>query len=355
MINFKDRVNGLLYKEDLSESIFDSNVKISTRALFNVQEFQINSNIVKVALPVTFTPYASSRACSARCRFCSENLILKKPGTIGQSLRPPEGYHDQLLETLLTLKQIPMGISLSGLEISDDPLWLLKTIDVLMNWEELGGAWTERAAYTNGSGFATEDCYKLIDALSRLKIDRLEVSRHHFLEDINQKLMRFKDSYKIKAGTVFEKTLKRLIDSGLPITLICILQKKGVNSLSEIEEYLSWSRNLGVRKVIFRELCELPEIYRGNSTLEFIKSQRVKIKNYVENWLSKEIKFSHFVNGYYFWNAVFLYKGQEVVFERSDYSLMKEMHSSDTIYKFVYFANGNLSNDWDPDKVVLGK
>jgi hypothetical protein len=43
----------------------------------------------------------------------------------------------------------------------------------------------------------------------------------------------------------------------------------------------------------------------------------------------------------------------DVIFESSDYLQMKKLHQSDTIYKMVFHANGNLTADWDPGHQIL--
>mgnify|MGYP000895684638 CR=1 FL=1 len=50
----------------------------------------------RVAQPITFTPYAAARPCSARCTFCSENLRETGAGRAAATLRPAGDYFDAL-------------------------------------------------------------------------------------------------------------------------------------------------------------------------------------------------------------------------------------------------------------------
>ncbi len=58
-------------------------------------------------------------------------------------------------------------------------------------------------------------------------------------------------------------------------------------------------------------------------------------------------------HGYYFDNVRYRRDGMLVTFEHSDYVAMKACHASDVVYKLVFFANGALCGDWDPERHVL--
>ncbi len=45
-----------------------------------------------MAQPITFTPFASARPCSARCVFCSETLVHRAVRLLSASLRPQPDY-----------------------------------------------------------------------------------------------------------------------------------------------------------------------------------------------------------------------------------------------------------------------
>lgn len=356
IVKSKGVVGGLLAKSCLKDKISYLNIPVYERAINTAeyQDFTISNEIHKLALPVTFTPYASAKPCSARCWFCSENLEAGDVSQRAASLRPGVNYQQLLKNTLNELKNIPMGLSLSGLEMTDDVEWLLASLDTLGEWGRIGGLWQEKAGYTNAAGLVDTSKRKaVIDSLSKLGFDRIELSRHHFDSDINQIIMRFRKSELIQEAKIFESVLESL-NSRLPISLVCIIQRGGISSLEQIDKYLKWARNLGVRKVIFRELCDVPVSYKNNRTLREICLARQGIEQIVQSWLDKEsAKINHFVNGYYFWNANFSHQNTEVIFERSDYTLMNENHSSDIVHKLVFFANGNLCAGWEPDKEIL--
>jgi len=71
-------------------------------------EHEIGGRSYRFARPLTLTPYASARACSARCRFCSETLRDgTASGTMAASMRPSHRYADSLREALKALEGVP--------------------------------------------------------------------------------------------------------------------------------------------------------------------------------------------------------------------------------------------------------
>lgn len=317
----------------------------------------INDCHYQIQLPITFTPYAGSKPCSARCGFCSENLRFANFKAAAQ-LPMPENYHQLLADALKQVIHIPLGLSLSGLEFSDDHDWAIKTINELLQWQAQGGRWTEKACYSNLAGFAdTTNAIPLLSLLQQLTIERFEVSRHHYDQVINQQIMNFRPHETIQNNTVFNHTLHALA-AYFPMTLICIVQQQGIKNVNDALAYLDWARSLGIRKVIFRELSAINNNqYQNNRTLRFINNQRVPIEPILEqvfiqssalNWQPISVE-----TGYYYWNIAWQTPDCQVVFERSDYDIMQQSHASNRLHKLVFHANGNLSADWTPERFVL--
>lgn len=322
-----------------------------------MKTFQIKDQLYNIQLPITFTPYAAAQPCSARCWFCSENLRFDDH-TGSNALKMIDQYHLHLDKVLNELISIPLGLSLSGLEFSDVPDWALKTVDCLLDWQKKGANWTEKALYSNIAGFANLDHRKyLLDALKKLRLDRMEVSRHHFDEFKNTTIMRFRKNQPIQSNNVFIETLTYL-QKDLPIRLVCILQKGGIESLEDINQYLIWAKSLGISHVIFRELSDISDNrYNQNGTFRRIQLNTISIENIIEDIFNSNLvdvwQPKHIESGYYYWNAVFDTPYVTVVFERSDYGVMKLAHDSNVIHKLVFHPNGNLCSDWTPDLNIL--
>lgn len=310
----------------------------------------------RLAQPLTFTPYASARACSARCRFCSETLVDDTAaGPMSASLRPGVDYFDSLGRALQVLKGVPLSYSLSGLENTDDPDWLLALLHTLDGVD--GPAVEDRVMYSNGAGLAT-DGDRLLPALRDFELSWLEWSRHHDDAAANQAIMRFRDGEPVRGQAVFEQTLEAA-QQAFPVKLICIVQKGGIASAADLCRYIDWARGLGVRTVIFREFSVLPDRYRRNVTRRYIDETRVAIDALLlacmaDPAFNKRFEPLALTGGYYFWNARWRGpQGMEVVFETSDYGAMREHEDTGAVYKLVFHANGNLCSGWQPSRDVL--
>lgn len=353
---FNPANSGLLGSSDLQDVFERNGACILNRGISNdTVTAEIDGVSHQFMSPITFTPYASSKPCSARCWFCSENLKMDSASQSAANIRPNNDYHLNLKRALNAVKGLPVGLSMSGLEITDDRAWLLETISVISEWEREGGSWMEKSAYTNGAGLVGEAGKYMIEKLASLNFDRVELSRHHFDSKINQKIMRFRVGEAIQNKVEFRDTLHAM-QKCMPVTLVCIVQKGGVESHADVDAYIHWAKRLGVQKVIFRALCEVSDSYVNNNVFRMIRKRRIEIEDIINNWVNvKSVPIIRVINGYYFWNVSFDLGELDVVFERSDYGLMNTSHQSNVIRKLVFFANGNLCADWNPDSRVLAR
>jgi hypothetical protein len=321
------------------------------------KSLSISGHTYNVALPVTFTPYASVRPCSARCLFCSENLRRIVTSTPAAVLRPQGHYMESLRKALGLLRGLPISYSLSGLEATDDPHWLIAVLNVLRE-HALQSPVESRVLYTNGAGLSDNSTgSQLIESIVKFGFDWVEVSRHHFSASLNQSIMRFRDKVAIRNQHVFESTIRYLAQQ-VPIKLVCIVQQEGIHTTESILRYVDWAAGLGVSGVIFRELSKLDNSFRMNATARYIATNRVSIARLFSQLVSElgsgaQLKFLRMTDGYYFWNFKGQYGPVELTFEAADYELMHQQHDSGRIYKLVFHANGNLCADWDPERHVL--
>lgn len=309
----------------------------------------------KVARPVTFTPFASVEPCTARCHFCSETLLYKKATKLSATLRPGDKYFDHLECAFDATGKIPKGLSLSGLEATSDVDWLLQVVSAARSAEQKHGAFEDRVLYSNLTGFTRDRSQELLKALQDFNLTRAEVSRHSQDELKNQEIMNFRPGISVKLNSVFEAGLKKTLD-WIPVKLVAVIQKGGIEKQGDVIPYLEWAKHLGVKEVVFRELSKIHDLYKSNSTSKYVEANRVPIEDVLRTAMEDESDFSYeeFVSGYYYQNHRFRWKkDMDVIFESSDYLQMKQLHQSDTIYKFVFHANGNLTADWDPGHQVI--
>lgn len=312
----------------------------------------------RLAQPLTFTPYASVKPCSARCGFCSENLRKTDGGTSASRLRPTPDYFDGLSRALRALRGVPLSWSLSGLETSDDTDWMLRLLHTLAASESQGPVVEDRVLYTNGAGFAGPQGEVLRRALQGFGMSWLELSRHHHDGAVNQAIMRFRPEVAIGDPAVFERTARQLADA-VALRLVCILQRGGVAQPTDVAAYLAWARQCGAGTVVFREFSRLDDGYRDNATARYLRTQRVSMDALLTACLddpdiSRGWTLESLTEGYYFWNLrLRTDNGLTVVFESADYGAMHARHATGDVYKLGYFADGQLCAGWEPGHDVL--
>ena len=318
---------------------------------------QIGEHEHQIALPVTFTPYASVRPCSARCHFCSENLRELHNSQHASVLRPDANYFPQLAMALEQLQGLPISYSLSGLEMTDDLTWFFELITLLEQHKRASPV-EQTVLYTNGAGLIElQDRVELTQALKQLGLSWIELSRHHFDEIENQKLMRFRQGQRIMHNQSLERALA-CVEQICPVKLVCIVQSEGVNNLSALMDYIGWAASLNIKHIIFRELSILDNSYKENSTFDYIARSRVSVGDLAHEFLelnveSPSCRVLNATQGYYFCNLMLSFKGIAITFESSSYVDLKEKHNSGKVYKLIFHANGNLCGDWNPNRNVL--
>ncbi|QHT67659.1 radical SAM protein [Rhodocytophaga rosea] len=309
---------------------------------------------------LTFTPFANAVACNAHCAFCSEELLRDQHHqlTAKQLIRDYPSYFSRLQEVLAAFKGFPLGLSVSGLEPTADRKWLLHLLETIQQAEKTGVIFDEKVIYTNGSGLSTHP--DLIQALLQNRFDRIELSRCHFDETVNQQIMRFNRNQPVWRNAAFEKLVSDL-PQAVHLKLSCILTKTGIRDIISLEKYLQWVARLGVKEVVFREMSRLNGTYQLNTFSAWVEKNRVPI----EPLLSEVVpilsrprtgwQYAYSTFGYYYYNEHFRWNDQiEVIFETSSYEALQAANTSQVIQKLVFHSNGNLTGDWDPNaKLVM--
>ena len=308
---------------------------------------------------LTFTPYANPTPCTARCAFCSEELLRRDADRLSAKtlVADDDRYFAALSLALSELTGLDMGLSLSGLEATSRPTWLLRLLSTL----DRPDLFRERVLYTNGSGLCVEP--RLIPALVSAHIDRIDLNRCHLDDRLNQRVMRFLPGQPIRHAGNFKFLVKDLLSIGLNLRLVCILNRQSVCDLSGVEGYLEGAIQLGVRRVVFRAMSELGDLYWPNRETAWIDANRVDARVIMAQlWgtgdraqsLRDHWKFIGLTTGYYFYNEVYEYRGIEVTLEGSSYVAHAEAIRSGVIQKLVFHSTGDLCGDWVPNAQFIG-
>jgi MoaA/NifB/PqqE/SkfB family radical SAM enzyme len=292
----------------------------------------------------TFTPFANREKCPAHCHYCSEDLKLKNQQMNSSPkflIKNEEKYIEGLKKCIQYIEKNfgKLQFSFSGLEATVNPQFY----DSVMKTVLKNDVFTEKVLYTNGSGIVKHQ-------VSLDSIDKIELHRDHFDEELNQKLMRFEKRYMFS-----NKEFSNIMLKHSNIWLVSILNKVGCNKFSEVKKYLDWASGLGVKGVIFRELSKFESsIYDLNYTFNWVNQNRVPVEEMLTAVLSdQEFEFKKNKIGYYYYNEEYLYKGITVVFEESNYEILNELEEQKKIHKLVYFSNGNLCNGWNQNQNVI--
>jgi hypothetical protein len=313
---------------------------------------------VNIRPGLTFTPFANPIYCNAHCQFCSEELIRVGYETPASRnlIKDYDWYFSALEEVLLNLANLRMGLSLSGLEVSAEPDWFMRLINLLIDLSPLDN-FDEKVIYSNGSGFCRYPY--LIEPLKGGGFDRMELSRCHYDETINQKIMRFNRDEPVRLNRYYEETVKEL-HSSVTIKGSCIVNRLGINSIDLVESYIDWASSLGIRTVVFREMSRLSPLYKENRVSRWIEENRIPIDNLYMKVASNlsDIRdgwnYLYSTFGYYYYNEHYLWRDSiEVIFETSSYEALAEINSTNIIQKLIFHSNGNLTTDWHPDSHVI--
>ncbi|MER2561413.1 MAG: hypothetical protein ABTQ32_11855 [Myxococcaceae bacterium] len=305
---------------------------------------------------LTFTPYANPTPCNAHCSFCSEELLRTDASRLSAKtvIADQARYFRGLALAWSELAGFPMGLSLSGLEATSHPQWMLALLDLVRAHDAL---FPWRVLYTNGSGLAADA--RLIPALRSSRFDRVELSRCHFDEAINHRVMRFDHGVTIRRAEVFAETVRRVLAEGLGLKLVCILNQQAVRTLDDVERYLDEASELGVTQVVFRSLSELGDLYIENRETRWIGSHRVSTRALLEAVMPDTTpragwRFEGMTAGYYYSNEVYRRGDVEVVFEAASYVAHADGVQQGVLQKLVFHSTGDLCGDWVPNAQVVG-
>ncbi len=292
---------------------------------------------------ISFTPYVYN-TCSANCAFCSEKLV--RDGKVMACDTICEDYEKHLQSVFRWLKNHQVFLSVSGKEPSESVEQVRLILDEANKFEEAGGIITDRVMYTNLSGFAKRK-EELFSCIEKGKISRIECSRHHFNEQINQSIVNFRPSESIKENKVFKNVVKEL-GGIVPVSMVCVMQKAGISTKEEVESYLEFAVDTGVKAVVFRELAMFDDAVEDGCTTKYIVDNRVELMDIIKELDEKTFTNLKVTKGYYYFSFEYKYKGMRVAFEMSDYEEMIKCHNDDSkLNKVILYPNGMVCKDWN--------
>lgn len=158
------------------------------------------------------------RYCNAACTFCVEDL--RNQSKLKKSLR-----YDQFIpnveKALSKMRALNTSISLTGGEPTASAAFvdLVKLIDKY--------DFRKKVVTTNGS-YLTARNFKILDTLIDANWDHLNISKTHYDESVNNKLMRYKTGY--FSNDMLKQVVEHIKErqSKLRIRLSCVLTQETV-------------------------------------------------------------------------------------------------------------------------------
>jgi hypothetical protein len=192
---------------------------------------------------VSFLPIA--RGCQAACAFCFSEASVSSDQTHGA----------------LDIRVIDHWACLGKLRGAERAVITGGGEPTLLPWQrtqELIRAcrrhFSKVVLITNGVRLASLpelESANLLHHLTTAGLSVLAVSRHHNLERTNADIMKLETwtPALLKVATVVRQQLPQL-----RIRLVCVLQRGGVESAADVNEYVCWATRLGVGEICFKEL-----------------------------------------------------------------------------------------------------
>jgi pyruvate-formate lyase-activating enzyme len=192
---------------------------------------------------VSFLPIA--RGCQAACPFCFSEASASADQTNGAvNLRQIEAW-----AALARSQGAERAVITGGGEPTLLPFQQIQEIvrTCKRHYQKV-------VLITNGVRLASLPERELADQLRELAmagLSVLSVSRHHHEEDVNAALMKLntRTPALLKTGAAVSETSPRLT-----LRLICVLQRGGVQSATDVSDYIRWAADYGVREICFKEL-----------------------------------------------------------------------------------------------------
>jgi len=296
----------------------------------------------------------SAQPCNARCAFCVEELRPASRGIALDAQKTVEAgdarYFEALGTVLEALRPLNPSVSVTGGEPSQDPRLprILRTLQ--------SHAARKRTVTTNGSGLLdVREGRPLVDWTTATGVAHLNISRAHWDDRINAKLMRYRAS---PDAAALREIATRARQGGTRVRLSCVLVANAVDGMDEMFAYLDFAARVGVDNVIFRQLMKTdPETVTSNFVTRFSDRRRVELAPLLAAIASRrEFTFRRQVMGYYYYVEVWRHRGIDVVFEGADLARLEQTKKTmpGVIQELIFHPDARLASTWQPWDGVLG-
>jgi molybdenum cofactor biosynthesis enzyme MoaA len=299
----------------------------------------------------------SAQACNARCAFCVEEL---RPASRGVALdrqktieRDDARYFAAMQTVLDALRPLNPSVSVTGGEPSQD-MRLPRILRTLQAAYEQGAR--KRTVTSNGSGLLdVREGRPLIDWIADTGVAHLNISRAHWDDRVNAKLMRYKAS---PDADSLREMVVRAKKGGTRVRLSCVLLANAVGDADAVLAYLDFAARVGVDNVIFRQLMLTDAATtQENYVTKFSARRRVAMTPLLADLARRaDFTFQRQVMGYYYYVEVWRHRDIDVVFEGADLAQLERTKRSmpGVIQELIFHPNAQLASTWQPWDGILG-
>lgn len=295
----------------------------------------------------------SGQTCNARCPFCVEEL---RPASRGRALEaqrrvePDDARYFGRLEAALDLvAPLSPSLSITGGEPSLDPR-LPGILEVVRRH-----GLRKRTMTTNATGLlgATSGPGDLLDLVLAAGLSHLNISRAHWDESVNQRVMRINPA---QSNADLALIVARANAAGVRVRLSCVLLAGLVADLDACERYLDWAASLGVDNVVFRQLMQYDrETALENGVTRFTDSAGVTLGLLLEALsASGRFTFVRHVLGYYYAVEVHRWDGPrgpiDVCLEAADLAAIERRRRAGdaVVHELIFHPDTALCSTWQP-------
>lgn len=218
---------------------------------------------------ISFLPVA--QACQARCAFCFSKA------SISSQQRHAEPDWPRIKDWLTYAKRL--GAERAVITGGGEPT-LLPPDELVRLVATCRTHFDKVVLITNGHALATlapRNRTEAIDRLHAAGLSVMAISRHHFDEAINTRLMGLFTPIEALIQTCREQ------HAGWPtlqMRLICVLQKGGIDSFASLSGYLDWAVQLGIQEICFKELyvsTSSESVYHDRQSNAWCRSHQVPL------------------------------------------------------------------------------
>lgn len=187
--------------------------------------------------------------CNGRCSVCSNHGNEKVSNIDYEKLKYVIEYLDS--------KNLINRIGITG----GEPFLNVDKLNKVLN--TIFEAKKDALVTINTNGFRIKDALSLDNVKDLYGI---HISRHHYDDEINNQFFGIQTASKEDIQYVMEKAINKKL-----IRLNCLLMKKYINNLNEVQQYLEMASNLGIFRCGFVSLMPINE----ESVKEFIDFNEV--------------------------------------------------------------------------------